>query len=296
MKNGSKFNLKLSAITFGVLGLFAVSSAMADDEEIKALTQPQSTVQVEVIGVDQNSAKFGEYNGLYGHPSGAYPNGALNVRGGSAYTNNEQGETTRWSVTGDNLGLTSRSANASIADQGSWNFGVNFDQLQHNITNSYNTPYQGTMGGNSFVLPSNLQNTNIVDSASKIPGNLGAMTISTTRYNTTVSGAAIVDKNLNFTFEYNNLIQTGAKLQAFSGATIPTGASSGNGSAISILPNPTNYTTDTVNLAANWKNDNAHFTASYFGSFFNDGYNGVNWQVINKSAGGTTTPIQKMKH
>ena len=294
MKNGSKFNLKLSAITLGVLGLFAVSSAMADDEEIKALTQPQSTVQVEVIGVDQNSAKFGEYNGLYGHPSGAYPNGALNVRGGSAYTNNEQGETTRWSVTGDNLGLTSRSANASIADQGSWNFGVNFDQLQHNITNSYQTPYQGTMGGNRFVLPSNLQNTNIVDSASKIPGDLGAMTISTTRYNTTVSGAAIVDKNLNFTFEYNNLIQTGAKLQAFSGATIPTGASSGNGSSISILPNPTNYTTDTVNLAANWKNDNAHFTASYFGSFFNDGYNGVNWQVINKSTGGTTTPIQTM--
>ena len=52
------------------------------------------------------------------------------------------------------------------------------------------------MGGNRFVLPSDLQNTNIVDSASKIPGNLGAMTISTTRYNTTVSGAAIVDKKL----------------------------------------------------------------------------------------------------
>jgi len=37
MKNGSKFNLKLSAITFGVLGLFAVSSAMADDEENQSI-------------------------------------------------------------------------------------------------------------------------------------------------------------------------------------------------------------------------------------------------------------------
>ena len=46
------------------------------------------------------------------------------------------------------------------------------------------------------------------------------MTISSTRYNTTVSGATIVDKNLNFTFEYNNLIQSGAKLQGFSGSNV----------------------------------------------------------------------------
>ena len=118
MYKANKLNLKLSAISLGVVSLFSASAARADDDEVRALTQPQSTVQVEMIGVDQNSAKFGEYNGLYGHPSGAYPNAALNIRGGGAYTNNEQGNTSRWSVTGDNLGLTSRSANVSIADQG----------------------------------------------------------------------------------------------------------------------------------------------------------------------------------
>ena len=111
MNNACTFNLRLSAISVGVIALFAAGVALADDQEIKALTQPQSTVQVEMIGVDTNSAKFGEYNGLYGHPSGAYPNGGFNVRGGSAYTNNEQGDTTRYSITGENLGLTSRSAN-----------------------------------------------------------------------------------------------------------------------------------------------------------------------------------------
>ena len=126
----------------------------ADDQEVKALTQPVSSVQVEAISVDNSSAKFGEYNGL--NRGGGYANGAVNIRGGSAYTNNEQGDKTRWSVTGDNLGLTSRSANASIADQGSWSIGVNFDQLQHNITDSYQTPYQGRMGGNSFTLPTGM--------------------------------------------------------------------------------------------------------------------------------------------
>ena len=157
MYKANKLNLKLSAISLGVVSLFSASAARADDDEVRALTQPQSTVQVEMIGVDQNSAKFGEYNGLYGHPSGAYPNAALNIRGGGAYTNNEQGNTSRWSVTGDNLGLTSRSANVSIADQGSWNFGVNFDQLQHNTSNSYQTPYNGALGQGTWVLPSNLQ-------------------------------------------------------------------------------------------------------------------------------------------
>ena len=295
MRNASKFNLRLSVISVGVIALFSISSAMADDEEIKALTQPKSTVQVEVIGVDQNSAKFGEYNGLYGHPSGAYPNGALNVRGGSAYTNNEQGDTTRWSVTGDNLGLTSRSAGAGISDQGSWSLNLNYDQLQHNITDSYQTPYQGKMGGTLFTLPSNLQGTkDIVTNAGNVTQDLQTMTISSTRYNTTVSGATIVDKNLNFTFEYNNLIQSGAKLQGFSGSNV--GATASNGSAISILPNPTNYTTDTINVGANWKSENAHLTASYFGSFFKNQDQGVQWQVFNKSAAGANpnTPTDTM--
>ena len=287
MNNACTFNLRLSAISVGVIALFAAGVALADDQEIKALTQPQSTVQVEMIGVDTNSAKFGEYNGLYGHPSGAYPNGGFNVRGGSAYTNNEQGDTTRYSITGENLGLTSRSANASIADQGSWSVGINFDQLQHNITNSYQTPYNGSVGGQSFLLPSTLQGQNKVTNS--VTG-LSNMPISTTRNNTTLSGTAVIDKNSNITFEYNNLLQDGAKLGAFAGAGV---GSQGIAESISILPNPTKYQTDTVNLAYNWKGDTSHFTASYFGSFFQNAYNGVNWQAFNISAA-TTQTMQTM--
>jgi len=267
-----------------------------------------------MIGVDQNSAEFGEYNGLAQHLSGAYPNGGFSVKGGNGYTNNEQGDTTRYSVTGENLGLTSRSANASIAEQGSWNFGVNFDQLQHNITNTYQTPYNGSMGGNTFTLPSNLSSPNGLDKTqpgsqpfspagvgtnkSVVSSDLQGMGISTTRYNTTLNGTAIVDKSLNFTFEYNNLVQTGAKLMAFGGSTYGngTGSNSGNAQVVSILPNPTNYQTDTLNLAVNWKGENSFVTASYFGSFFKDNYNSVNWQAFSTNASGSTalTPMQTM--
>ena len=297
MKNRSKLNLQLSAITLGVLGLFAMSSAMADDEELKALTQPKSSVQVEMIGVDANSAKFGEYNGLYGHQSGAYPNGALSVRGGSAYTNNEQGDTTRWSVTGDNLGLTSRSANASIADQGSWSIGVNFDQLQHNISNSYQTPYQGNIGSGLYTLPSNAfgSTVNKIANTQSLPagilGDYGNVNISSTRMNTTLNGTAIVDKNLNFTFDYNHLVQSGAKLgsmeSAINTATLTT-------SGIVVLPSPTNSQTDTLNLAVNWKGDNSYMTASYFGSFYQNNINSVQWTPYNTSGASLTNTLQTL--
>ena len=298
MINASKYKFKVTVISAAVATLFMAGSAFADDEELKALTQPQSSVKVEAITVDSSSAKFGEYNGL--NKMGNYPNGALSIKGGSGYTNNEQGETTRWSVTGDNLGLTTRSAGAEISNQGSWSLGVGFDQLQHNISDNYQTPYQGKMGGNSFTLPSNLQGNITSTTSSNTMNSLGEMGISTTRNNTTLKGQAIVDKDLNFTFEYNNLTQTGAKLQAFAGAGWAPAVASGTTPArlgynntgtnaqgysqmMSILPTPINYQTDTINLAANWKSENAHLTTSYFGSFFQNSNKSVSWQPFSYS-------------
>jgi len=305
MNNASKYKFKVTLISATVATLFMAGSAFADDDEIKALTQPQSSVKVEAITVDSSSAKFGEYNGL--NKQGAYPNGALSIKGGSGYTNNEQGDTTRWSVTGDNLGLTTRSAGAEISDQGRWSLGIGFDQLQHNISDNYQTPYQGKMGGNTFTLPSNLQGNISSTTNSNTMKSMGEMGVSTTRNNTTLKGQAIVDKDLNFTFEYNNLTQTGAKLQAFAGAGWPTatasstkaattGYNNGYASAISILPTPINYQTDTVNLAVNWKSENAHLTTSYFGSFFQNTNKSVSWQPfsVSTSAGTTSSSLETM--
>ncbi len=52
--------------------------------------------------------------------------------------------------------------------------------------------------------------------------------------------------------------------------------------------NPTNYTTDTFNLALNWAGDKGYATASYFGSIFKDGYNGVSFDNPFYKAGAFT--------
>ena len=279
-------NLKLSVLSVAMLGVFSSMHAYADDEEAAALMNPTSSVTVEEIYVSQGSQKFGEYNGL--NKQGGYANGNLDVRGGDAYKKNAEGDTSRWSVTGTNLGLSNRSASAAYSDQGNWSVGVGYDALQHNLAPGYQTPYQGNMGGNSFNLPAGFGNpasTNALTSSQK--ANFGNVDISSTRQNTSLNAIKILDNGLSVNFDFNHLDQSGAKLMAFPAAALKnSGGIAATGEAVSILPNPTNYKTDTMNLGLNWMGEKARLNASYFGSFFRDANNGVNWQTF---AGTTIT-------
>jgi len=291
-------SLKLSILSLAMTSVFTSMYVYADDEEAAALKYPTSSVEVEEIYVSQGSQKFGEYNGL--NKQGGYINGNINVRGGSAYKGNENGDTDRWSVTGTNLGLTNRSANVGYSDQGNWSVGVGYDELKHNLAPGYQTPFQGSMGGNQFSIPSGrgfpmstggngtmvLNNTQL--------STFNTVDISTTRQNSSLTATKELDSGFSLSVDYNHLNQSGAKLMGFAQAAIPspTGGTTPTSSAISILPNPTNYQTDTVNLAANWIGEKGRLTGSYFGSFFRDGFNGVNWNTW--ASTGSTVNTQTM--
>ena len=273
---------RLSALTMAAMSVFSVASVRADEEEAAALKYPASTVEVEEIYVSAGSQKFGEYNGL--NKQGGYLNGNINVRGGGAYKKNEEGDTSRWSIIGTNLGLTDRSASVGYSDQGDWGAKLGYDELQHNLAPGYQTPYGGGMGSNSFYLPSNwgtATNTNQLTPVQRAA--FANQDISSTRQNTSVNASKIINSEWMLDFDFNHLNQSGAKLQGMSS----NGLNGGTTEAVSILPSPTNYQTDTMNAGAHWKGENAHASASYFGSFFRDGTNGVNWQSY---TGGSTSP------
>jgi len=270
-----KTSLRLSVLSLAMMGVFTSMYAYADEEEAAALMNPTSTVTVEEIYVSQGSQKFGEYNGL--NKQGGYINGNVNVRGGDGYRKNEQGDTSRWSIQGTDLGLSDRSASVGYSDQGNWNGTIGYDALQHNMAPGYQTPYQGSMGGNSFILPSGFgtaANTNALNAQQK--SQFTTTDISTTRQNTSISAGKILDNGLSTTLDFNHLEQSGAKLQGFGSMKNGTAL----GEAVSILPSPTNYQTDTVTAGLNWQGEKARLSGSYFGSFFRDGNNGVQFQTF----------------
>jgi MtrB/PioB family decaheme-associated outer membrane protein len=265
----NKFNARTLALAVpAALATLYAMPATAQEEAGKA---PLSFAEVGGINVSKDSAKFGEYNGL--NKSGGYLDLRFLIRGGEAYS--DPTATGRWQIYGDDLGTTSRSAGADYAEQGRWNFGLKFDQLTHYTSDSYQTPYAGTMGGNSFTLPGFGLAANARTLSAAQQAKFYNMDISNDRQNTALNGGYILNRQWNFTVDYNRLDQSGAKLMSFGSAAI----GGATGERPSILPMPTNYKTDTVNFAVNWIGESAHVTAGYYGSYFRDKYNGVSFQT-----------------
>ena len=287
----SKQIMRLSILSLAMASISVSMYAYADDQEAAALMNPTSSVEVEQLYVSQSSQKFGEYNGL--NKQGGYLNGNINVRGGDAYKDNEKGGTNRWSINGTDLGLSDRSASVGFSDQGNWGVNVGYDELQHNLAPGYQTPYIGSMGGNNFTL-GGFGTVNTGGNGTRVltgpqQAAFTPMDISSTRQNTSLSATKQLDSGLSASFDFNHLNQSGAKLQSFGNSSVYPGV---QGEKAAVMPNPTNYQTDTVNLALNWLGEKGHLTGSYFGSFFRDGYNGVNFATW--ASAGTTSTTQIM--
>jgi len=276
--NARDRKIKLGVLAMAVQGaLAAMCAAMpawADDAQEAALKMPTNSVEFGGLSVSKDSAKFGEYTGL--NKSGGYVIGNVDIRGGNAY--GDGGGTMRWSIFGADLGLTSRSLGATVAEQGRWNLGINFDQLTHYTADTYQTPYLGGMGGNSFVLPGGFAaanpNTRLLTAAQRSA--FQTVDINNSRDNTSFTGGFHFNEQWSFKFDYNHLDQSGSKLMGFASAGIGTVL----GEKTSILPMTTDSKTDMVNASMNWIGEKGHATASYFGSFYRDSYSGVTFQTF----------------
>jgi hypothetical protein len=130
-----------------VLGALCGYAGAADeqpDPAVKELTQPQNSIEASVGDVTKASYKFGEYNGLENH--GVFGNGAFDIRSQQSY---DSDSATRWRIKGTDLGLDTRNITGEYGTQGLFRVTAGLDEIIHNITDSYSTPY---IGGTSGVL------------------------------------------------------------------------------------------------------------------------------------------------
>ena len=125
----------------------AARAADTTDDEVTALTKPTSTVEVGVENVDHASAKFGEYNGL--NKQGTTAIGNIDLRGGG---DNDKGDTTRYRLRATDLGLQTRDIKGEYGEQGKYRLDLEYDELQRNRSDSYQTPYVG-VGSSNLTLP-----------------------------------------------------------------------------------------------------------------------------------------------
>jgi len=261
----------------------------AGNGDVTALTMPTNYLQVGGEDTSNASDKFGEYNGLY--KKGATFLGDFSLAGGDAYGLGTG--TMRYGLSGSDLGTTSGSISGAISDQGKWNLGFGYDELRHQLTDSYETPFQGSVGGNNFTLPGNF---GVISSAHKPAGfatapgsnDLNAVQqsefhsedIYTDRKNTSFAAGYRFDSRWDVKFDFNHLGQDGAKLLGVGGDQVNSPAGSTYtwaGQTPLVIANPIDYTTDTFKFAANWVAGRGFATLSYYGSIFSDSYSSVSW-------------------
>ena len=283
-----KVSILALAMQCALLATIAIPlSALAaeDDSDAAALKHPTNSVDFGALYSSQSSARFGQYNGL--NKEGAYGLGGFDVRGGDGYDESKD-SALRWKLGGANLGTTSRSLDGSVSDQGKWKLNLGYDELRHNITDTFQTPLQGDTGSNNFTLPQNFGTVNGSGTSNPTTrtltnNQLGAFHTeneSTTRRNGSVGTSYTFSPQLSAQIDYNHLDQSGAKLigTGSQGGINLTGGSTGRAEGVNILMNPTSYTTDNVNAALNWTGDKGHLTGGYYGSIFHDDYNSLSWQ------------------
>ncbi len=276
------------ALRFALVASIAIPTLTYADDDLEALIHPTNTLDFGTLYSTQSSAKFGEYNGI--NTEGAYGLGGFDIRGGKGY-DPDKNSALRWKLGGANLGTTSRSLDGSVSDQGKWKLNLSYDELQHNITDTYQTPLIGSPGGNNFTLPQNFgpigkgtaTNTRSLTPTQK--GDLNTEREHVDRKNGSISTSYTFNDHLSAQLDYNHLDQSGAKLigtGSQGGINVGNGIGStgikGAGEANNILMNPTSYQTDNVNAALNWTGDKAHLTGGYYGSIFHDDYNSLSWQ------------------
>ncbi|MCX7088057.1 MAG: MtrB/PioB family decaheme-associated outer membrane protein [Methylococcales bacterium] len=293
-----KMNVKILSLAVRSALMAAVAlplGAYADDAA--DLKRPTNTIEAGSLYSSQNSARFGQYNGL--NDEGFYGLGGFDVRGGEGYDDSKD-SALRWKLGGSNLGTTSRALDGSLGEQGQWKINLGYDELQHNITNSFQTPQQGDPDGNNFTLPANFGTINSATgqggTRSLTPAQSSAFQTEqeyVNRKNGSVSTSYTFSPQLSAQFDYNHLDQSGAKLigtGSQGGINVGRGNILGKAEGNNILMNPTSYTTDNVNAALNWTGEKGHITGGYYGSLFHDDYNSLSWQsaMANGAASGTS--------
>ena len=282
------------AVRCAVMAVATLPLGAYADDEADALKKPTNSIEAGSLYSSQNSARFGQYNGL--NQEGFYGLGGFDIRGGDGYDSSKD-SALRWKLGGSNLGTTSRALDGSVGEQGQWKINLGYDELQHNITDTYQTPLLGG-GGNSLTLPANF---GTINSAAGTPGTRSLTPAqssdfhteqeSVNRKNGSLSTSYTFSPSLSAQIDYNHLDQSGAKLIGTgSQAGINLGgvpATTGRSQGINILMNPTSYQTDNVNAALNWRGDKGHLSGGYYGSMFHDDYNSLSWQSSMASGAST---------
>lgn len=267
----------IAAIGFAAAPYAAFAEEMSD--EVRALTRPDSHVEVGVGYVTQNSFKFGEFTGLndkgiYGNANFQYVNRAAD---GAGYLE----------MQGHDLGLDSPSISIFGGEQGNWSLGFGYSELTRLQSDSFATPYLGA-GSATLKRPANVnqtgsiflngtQQTNNVTTRNitNLASSVKEFDIRTRRASYQIGFTKQLSEQWDVEANFRTENKDGTKL---TGAVAQFG--SGGSRGVVIIPEPIDYKTDQIDFAAKFTGEALQAQVSYYASLFSNANNSLTWDSL----------------
>ena len=240
----------------GGAGQASVDTSQWKCESCKFDQGVSGTLDVGAGYVSDNSAKFGEYNGLN-------KKGAFFIGDGAVRSRGEDGA--YWNLNASNLGLDSRSLDAEGGQQGKYKLLLKYDELPHFISDSAQTPFVGN-GGASLTLPPGFVRGGTTDAMS-LAGTLQQFDIGTDRKRLGVGASWNRTSEWEYAVNFRHETKDGTKRTA--GAFFVNTAQ---------LIEPVDYVTDQVDASASYTGKKFQMKLAYYGSKFRNSNPSLTWQ------------------
>jgi MtrB/PioB family decaheme-associated outer membrane protein len=277
---------------FGILSAFSAAGAAAEGagtaavdtskwkcESCKFEAGVSGTLEIGVGSVSDDSAEFGQYNGL--HKKGGFFIGEGTVRSRGA-------DGTYWNLDASDLGLDTRALNAEGGRQGSYKLRFKYDETAHRIWDGAMTPFAGS-GGATLSLPAGFPAA--TTGAMPLAGTMQAQDLYTQRKQLGAGASWNRSKKWEYALNYRhdsnegNILRTG-------GAFFVNSAQ---------LIEPVDYVTDQLDASASYAGRKFQLKLAYYGSTFSNSNHSLTWQdpftaVDGETAGRLALPPDNQFH
>jgi MtrB/PioB family decaheme-associated outer membrane protein len=206
--------------------------------------------------VSDDAHRYG--NGTGYDESGAY----LNLDGSGRYrAENYQFD---WQVA--DLGLDSRSIAVRGGQQGRFGFHLDYDEIPYRLFDSTRTVFRPTSSG-GLSLPDGWIADSQTSGFSQLTSSLRQQNIESDRRIIGIGGEFIAGAGFSFHADYRNIARDGVDI--VSGANFIQG---------SLLPRFFDFETDLVDLGIQYANGPLNLSAAWFGSYFSNSANSLQWE------------------
>jgi MtrB/PioB family decaheme-associated outer membrane protein len=221
------------------LSLAAAFPALAEDD-VEALTTPESSVSISAVSTSRDNQRFGMYNGLSKDRDSLVGEVSLIKRDDTTGT---------WfRLEAKDIGLPTAEARVEHERQGDWSYYLEHNQMQRVTPYDVFTGIQG--------IGTTLQNA---PNAGSVPVKTNETEFKLTRDKTSFGYSKLVFAGLEFKIDAKTERKTGNRLFG-----------RGQSSDQQFLAEPVDTTTNQIDVTLSYVQDKLQLTGGYYGSFFNN--------------------------